>query len=343
MTPYGSLPLSRHQLFHTSDVDEARERVAQVFCPHALAPSHHETHLDARHHSVKLGQNISLNYVQYGPGVHIEPGYLGHFYLLQIPLQGRALIQAGAQQVVAQGAMASLPSPSEKLSMTWHADSPHLIVQMSRQTLLQHWEQLAQSAMGTQPLVFELGVSLARAEMQPLLQFVHYLYHVCDEPAGLTHPLLLEQAQQYLMSSLLLLQPHCYSAQLSLGSTRAVQMPRAVSRAKDFLHAHAHMPVSLADVCQHVCVSARTLQMAFRQHLGKSPMAYLRDVRLDRVRQRLLSADAHATTSVTQVALDNGFMHMGHFAAYYLGRFGERPHETLKLAECVMQVAPQPT
>ena len=41
--------------------------------------------------------------------------------------------------------------------------------------------------------------------------------------------------------------------------------------------------------------------------------------------------------AVTQVAADHGFLHMGHFAAQYQRRFGERPVETLKTRAAVMQ------
>lgn len=322
------LPLSSHELFRTHDVDQARELVAKVFCPHVLMPTGADTRLDARHHSAKMGADVSLNYVQYGPAVSIEPGFLEHFYLLQIPLRGRAKIRCGAQVFVSDARTASLPSPTEPLSMRWEHDAPHLIVQMSRTALTQHWERLSQTACSDQPLVFQPNVALQRPELYALLEYIHYLCRAMDQQGGMGHPLLVEQAQQYLISSLLLLQPHTHSA-----SERAVTskelLPRTVRRAKDFLHDHSARALCLADVCEHVGISARTLQTAFRAHFGVSPMTYLRDVRLDQVRLRLQSNDL-SETSVTRVIQEHGFVHMGHFAAHYRRRFGERPLDTLK-------------
>jgi AraC-like DNA-binding protein len=323
-----SLPLSSHQLFHTREVDEARELVARVFCPHGLAPSGRARQLDARHHSARLGPDASLNYVQYGPGVNIDPGHLQHFYLLQIPWRGRAQVQCGAQVVHSDATMASLPSPTEALSMRWEDDSPHRIVLMSRQAMERQWEQLSQTSL-KHPLVFNPGVDWRRPELQPVLDFINYLYRVLAQADGLAHPLLGQQAQQYLMSNLLLLQAHNHQTHAKESGARKDLLPKSVRRAREFLHQHADRAIALADVCDHVGVSARTLQLAFREHFGQSPMAYLRDVRLDQVHRHLQSADK-ACTSVTKVAMDWGFMHMGHFAASYQRRFHERPHETLK-------------
>ena len=60
------LPLQRYRLFESHDMDEARESVARVFCPHGLGMLRPRAELDACHHSAPLSRNVSLNYVQYG-------------------------------------------------------------------------------------------------------------------------------------------------------------------------------------------------------------------------------------------------------------------------------------
>ena len=57
-------------------------------------------------------------------------------------------------------------------------------------------------------------------------------------------------------------------------------------------------------------------------------MRYLKNVRMDKARFRLSKGDS--STSVTQVALDSGFSHLGAFGADYKRRFGEAPSETLQ-------------
>lgn len=57
-------------------------------------------------------------------------------------------------------------------------------------------------------------------------------------------------------------------------------------------------------------------------------MRFLQDCRLDLARERLCRGEAR--TSVTSVALDCGFTHVGRFAAAYRARHGEPPQATLK-------------
>lgn len=330
-----SLPLSRYQLFHTRDVDEARECVTRIFCPHALSMSTPGTTLDARHHSVQLHHDVSLNYVQYGPDVNIEPGYLGDFYLLQIPLRGGATVRCGNQKVIACTRIASLPSPTERLSMRWANDSPHLIVRFSKAALQRQLEQLVQAPLHM-PLVFDLGLPLDAPALAPMLNFVKYLCATLDEDNALSGTHLAAQAEGYLLSSLLMLAPHNHTQALQAGSRRTL-LPRSVRCAQDFLHSHVAEPLSLADVCQHLGVSARALQLAFKQHTGQSPMAYLHNIRLDRVREALLQTTPQNTVTVSQAAAEYGFLHLGHFAAHYQKRFGELPAQTLKASSAVVQ------
>lgn len=327
-----ALPLSRYEIFHTRDLDEARECVARIFCPHALSTYSPGSSLDARHHSVKLNRDVSLNYVQYGAGVDIEPGYLGDFYLLQIPLRGGSEVRCGSQNVAANLRTASLPSPTEHLSMRWANDSPHLIVRFSKAALHRQLEQLAQQPVVT-PLVFNLGLRLDLPALMPMLNFVKYLCATLDEDNTLSGTSLATQAEGYLLSSLLTLAPHNYSRTLESSSSRRRLLPRSVRHAQEYLHSQVEHPLSLADVCQHLGVSARALQLAFKENLGLSPMAYLRDIRLDCVRTTLQQTHSPNKVVISQVAGTYGFLHLGHFAAQYRHRFGELPAQTLKVAQ----------
>jgi AraC-like DNA-binding protein len=334
-----ALPLERFRLFESTDVDEAREFVARVFCPHELAPVRPGHRLDARHHNARVHRNASLNYVQYGAEVRIEPGYLRDFYLLQIPLSGGATIRCGAQTVESHPLLASMPSPSEPLSMRWAEGSPHLIVRLDREALRTRLEGLLQSSVD-RPLVFSLGVDLTAPSIRGIVGLIDYLRTAIDH--GTFAPergLLAEQAESHLLTALLLAMPHNYSTHLA-GDTaeRASRpwtvLPRVVRQAQEFMAAHSSLPITLAEVCAHVGVSARSLQLTFREGTGQSPMAWLRDLRLDRVRAEL-SCQAGAprwqgAPKVAEIAGRYGFFHLGHFAAHYRARFGEPPSETAR-------------
>lgn len=318
------LPLARYRLFESHDLDEARERVARVFCPHGLNMVQPRVPLNACHHSVTLHRDVSLNYVQYGPAVQIDPGYLRDFFLLQIPLRGGAEIRCGAQQVSATTRLASLPSPTEPLAMRWADDSPHLILRLGRGALLAQLASLLQAPVQGD-LVFALGVPLDDPALAALLQFIAYLRSSLDAGSALQPGSLLAQhAEAYLLTSLLLSAPHNHSDALA-GQARRSLLPRSVRRAQDYMAGHADQVLTLAAVCDAAGCSARSLQQAFRQHLGQGPMDFLRALRLDRVRTELLGRQA----TVQATAERYGFLHLGHFAAQYRQRFGERPSDTV--------------
>ena len=73
--------LREHNLFRTQNLDEAREQVARVFCPHGLTTTSADEKLDTVHNRVTLG-DVTLNYLDYGADVHITPGELHSFYLI---------------------------------------------------------------------------------------------------------------------------------------------------------------------------------------------------------------------------------------------------------------------
>lgn len=103
--------------------------------------------------------------------------------------------------------------------------------------------------------------------------------------------------------------------------------PRDVRRAIDYIEANLDQPIAIADLVKATGVAGRTLFMHFKEFKGVSPMRYLRNARLRRVREALLRADPSAT--VIGIAMSAGFSHMGRFSQTYRRLFGESPSATL--------------
>jgi transcriptional regulator GlxA family with amidase domain len=104
--------------------------------------------------------------------------------------------------------------------------------------------------------------------------------------------------------------------------------PAIVARLDEALPGWCQAPVRVAQLARAAGVSTRTVHRAFRRQLGTSPIVRIRDERLDLARRQLLEAGPDAT--VTSVAFDWGFLHLGRFAALYRRCFGERPSDTLR-------------
>ena len=88
------------------------------------------------------------------------------------------------------------------------------------------------------------------------------------------------------------------------------------------------MVPTIVDICNAIGISERTLQYAFRCYVDMPPLAYLRLCRLHRVREKLKVSDPQSTT-VTAIAMQYGFLHLGRFATEYRQLFNELPSKTL--------------
>ncbi|KTR53259.1 helix-turn-helix domain-containing protein [Curtobacterium oceanosedimentum] len=75
-------------------------------------------------------------------------------------------------------------------------------------------------------------------------------------------------------------------------------------------------------------MSTRSTQEAFQRVLGVTPMQYVQQHRMERVRADLLEVDP-ATTTFAQVARRWGYLHVGRFSGAYRARFGEFPRDSL--------------
>jgi len=115
------------------------------------------------------------------------------------------------------------------------------------------------------------------------------------------------------------------------GAPREAAVPhrgRALAqRAEAWLRQNLTEPPTIATLCGALHASERTLHEAFREHLGTTPKAYVKTLRLNAARHDLLQAGP--TTRVTDVALDWGFVHFGWFSQDYRRLFGETPSQTL--------------
>lgn len=320
------LPSNRRRVT-TTDVDEARHQVAEVFCPHQLEPLSGGTHksVDVKLRSASMG-SIGLTYLDYGSAVRIEPVPLKDFFLVQVPLAGQARIRCGADEIVSTPELASVPHPDSSLWMEWDTGNPQIIFYVERGALeLQLGRLLGRT--GRQPLEFDLGMRMTDPKVSAWWRSVELLRQ--DIVAGsplLDEPLASRELEQMIMNRLLLAQPHSGSSLLQGGGPPP--QSQVVARARALMEDHCAEELTVADVAEAVGVSIRALQEGFRRDLATSPTAYLRDLRMARANAELRLGDP-GRTSVTEIAMRCGFVHLGRFSIEYRQRFGESPKRTL--------------
>lgn len=212
--------------------------------------------------------------------------------------------------------------------MRWSADCENVALRIDRCALEAELSCMLRRDIDA-PVMFEPAMDLSAGTTSSWAATLGFVLDEIRRGTGsLDHPLVRSRVEQLFIDQLLLAQPHNYSEQLCTGHPPA--RPPAVRRAMELIHARAADPLTVPMLAELAGVSVRSLQQGFRDHLGITPLEYLRQVRLARARDDLHAAGPEGATSVTEVAYRWGFGHLGRFTVYYKHRYGELPSETLR-------------
>ncbi|MFG1673759.1 AraC family transcriptional regulator [Micromonospora sp. NPDC049282] len=157
-----------------------------------------------------------------------------------------------------------------------------------------------------------------------------FLHRMSVTPGeGLEQPLVRASLTDLVATTALAVFPNTTMTAAYVPEPRRVA-PSVVRRARAYLEEHAAEPVTVAQVAAACGVGARGLQAAFQRHVGHSPLAYLRQVRLARAHRDLNAADPATGETVAGIARRWGWTSPGRFAAAYRETYGRPPSETLR-------------
>ncbi|MFD7258824.1 AraC family transcriptional regulator [Streptomyces sp. NPDC059874] len=194
---------------------------------------------------------------------------------------------------------------------------------------LAHLERAAGRPAGrpARPLRFHRFTPVSRAMADQWKRTVDYVEQsVLALPAS-GEPLVVDAAGRMLAAMLLAAFPTDASPAPVLADTRDAT-PQTVRRAVAFIESQPVAEIGLTEIAGAAGVTPRALQYAFRGHLGMTPMAYLRRVRLSLAHADLVASDPSRDT-VTAIAHRWGFHHHGRFSAAYRLAYGVLPRRTL--------------
>jgi transcriptional regulator GlxA family with amidase domain len=99
-------------------------------------------------------------------------------------------------------------------------------------------------------------------------------------------------------------------------------LPNDVKKAIDLVRSDLARRWTVKDLARLCGVRRRTMEKHFQRFASCAPLEFLRTARLDQARRKLIAATPGAT--VTGVATQCGFTHLGRFAVTYRERYGER-------------------
>lgn len=278
---------------------------------------------------------LQIMVLRYGSEVEIKPRPFEGFSLVQMPLRGAMLVESDGERLeVGPGQVAVLPS-CRQLKLAWSEACEQIIVRMPHALMRGGLSQFNGfgNAPGMQPgylldgsaarqwavLLQSLLATVPGQDDTSPLQDPAWVHHVEDGMALFTQLHLRRWVEQSLASS----------PAGRVGVRSLLGTSERLLAAERWVSTRLCAPLALEDLARAAGVSARTFYMECMRQTGVGPMTWLRDLRLDAARRKLLE---RKDRNVTEVAGDCGFGHLGRFSAYYQRRFGELPRETLSRA-----------
>ena len=94
-------------------------------------------------------------------------------------------------------------------------------------------------------------------------------------------------------------------------------------KAENHIRKNFKIPLSIKELCRFIGTSERTLHLGFKERFGVSPKKYTQKMRLNGVRQDLLTNKGKKNVSDT--AMQWGFFHLGRFSEQYKLIFYDHP------------------
>jgi len=313
--------VAQNVFLQTSNLTEAIDAVSRVYCSHEV-----EIRGGARDVSVTLDvihrTAQPIVGLKYSTAVGIDAGNFPNLMLMMTCLNG----SASASQATAQATWhrnQTLPlSPGIPTRLEFDRSFAHRSLRVD----IEHLEKLCVrwlNVPATAPLRFELRpfraeLEAAWTEAVALMLMYERMNITLPRPAAASF-------DEFLLSLVLSGHPHNYSAELACASRAAP--PWAVREAEHWMRCGGP-ELSVSAIAARIGVSLRALEVGFRDWYHCTPSCFLRRIRLETARQELRSPSG--STTVTSVALQNGFFHLARFSARYREAFGEAPRQTLR-------------
>ncbi|MEU9166577.1 AraC family transcriptional regulator [Streptomyces sp. NPDC048420] len=313
--------------YATSSVEEAHDAIAAHYYDLRLEVAGQASLFATRLSVVELGA-LTVGDIRFGTEMRMSFGEPG-VYHVAVPFGGCFSVQEGRADVeFATERRALVFDPEHDIHIdTWSADCQALTVKVDKAALLRQLEVLLGRAVRRPPR-FGPYMDVSRGPGLSWVRLAMWNLRERDVPDGmLSHPMIRGRLEQALLEGMLLATDHTFRD--TLAAPPPAMRPASVKRVMDAVQELPAEPYDANRLAAIAQVSLRTLQEAFRRYVGMSPMAYVHEVRLQRVHRQLRAA-APGTTTVTDVAHAWGFVHLGRFARRYRERFGESPSQTLR-------------
>jgi len=208
--------------------------------------------------------------------------------------------------------------PGEEMNFFTHENAEHCVLLAADDVLVRHLGEESAAALKRSPIT-DCGSHVAHRLVATIQRIIH------NSPCESGCPGDGEAVEYEIIEPLTEL---TLDTRRPAGARGKPKRQRALRRAIEYAD-ELQRPIPVPQLAQVIGVSRRTLEYAFAETFGISPIKYLRIARLNRLHHMLGLAEP-GTTTVTACAANFGFSEFGRLAGEYRSLFGELPSTTLQ-------------
>lgn len=311
--------LDAFPLVRTANVDQLRTGVACLFQDSRLEIRGRELPTSSMNYCPL--HHTGILYGQYGADIDVSFGEM-NFYVQGVTIRGFGEQITDGQPTSAD--VGGLLSPGANLRLRFAPGFELLALKIETDALVGKIEAMVGTALNG-PIRLQLDPHFAHPALRRMRRLIRFLAEqISSRPDNMPLAAVAEM-EQLLMICFLIGHRHNHSHLLDRQAWSAA--PWQIRRAEEYMEGNWDQPITIEALANLTGASARSIFHAFKQARGYSPMAFVKQVRLQRAWQML--SKPRGDISVTSVAYACGFGNLGHFAGYFRKKFGESPSAVL--------------
>jgi AraC-like DNA-binding protein len=318
-----SLPTDYHSKTKIKSVAQLERTLAQHFQTINLSIDLCKDKKDIVVQNISL-RSMSLSFIHWNDELALSAD-LENSYLILLPEVGSICVKIGEKSIILEQNKAAILSASDHINLQFSSDCRSWLISISRQALEKTVGELTKRRV-TNPVVFDRNMTMSTGESKSWWRSTKFLFsEMIDNQTIFSVATQVGDFEHLLIRSILLDQPNNYSDSIAIVADE--NCPFYLKNSEQFIRIHAQEDINIDDIVEASGTQYRTLYNAFKEIHGVSPMNYLRKVRMEGVRQELLTSCADQ--QVAPIAMKWAFLHLGRFSVEYKKLFGESPSETL--------------
>ncbi|KXO06844.1 AraC family transcriptional regulator [Marinobacter excellens] len=262
---------------------------------------------------------LGLTSISYGSEVRVKSPELESVFHLQIITRGTCYVSFGYEGVLLGVGDAIMLNPFELIILEYSSDCEKLIVNIPESSI----QTTVLSELGCLP---KPGVRFARRPVN-LLRFpslVKLFEAVLLEAGGCDAEIFgaFDFYKEVVINKILCTFDNNVPIEKNLN--RPHPQIEEISR---YIEKNIKKDITIDELSKISNLSVRSIYSLFSKTLSTTPKNYIKNQKLNRVREDLLNGSVR---NVTEVALDYGFSHLGRLSSDYKRLFGESPSKTLR-------------